>query len=150
MNFRNTAGKKVPSPKSNQYSWRPAVYGILIKNNRLLLIQPVWDKKFSLPGGSMEFGEDPIRSLKREFLEETGYKVEVDKKLLFIDSHLYGDPDKGNYFQRISIYYRVKLISKTSKNRDKESTENIWKDLKTFKDNELTYFQRDFIKTILK
>tara|TARA_Y100000310_G_C20344840_1_gene651529 strand:+ start:180 stop:629 length:450 start_codon:yes stop_codon:yes gene_type:complete len=149
MDFRNTAGKKVSPPKNNKYNWRPAVYGVLIKNNKLLFIQPCWDKKFSLPGGSMNLGEDPRTSLKREFLEETGNKVDVGKNPLFVDTHLYGNPDKNQYFQRISLYYKVKLISKTNKNIDEETTEIIWKELKKLKPNDFTYFQQNFLKTLL-
>lgn len=51
------------------------VYGILVKEDRILLIRKArgpYQGKWDLPGGSIEFGEEPEQTLKREFLEETG------------------------------------------------------------------------------
>lgn len=59
------------------------VYGLVIENNKILLIKKVtgpYDGKLDLPGGSFEFGERPEEVLKRELKEETnldirGYKL---------------------------------------------------------------------------
>ncbi|WP_282942037.1 NUDIX hydrolase [Paenibacillus sp. RC67] len=51
------------------------VYGVLIRNEQILLIQKARGPhkgKWDLPGGSIEFGEEPYTALKREFVEETG------------------------------------------------------------------------------
>ncbi|MCM3496447.1 NUDIX hydrolase [Paenibacillus lactis] len=51
------------------------IYGVLIRSQRLLLVQKARGPhrgKWDLPGGSVEFGEEPERTLQREFLEETG------------------------------------------------------------------------------
>ena len=87
MDFRDVNGKKVKAPK--EYSLRPASYGLLIEGGKVLFIQPNWDKKYCLPGGSIDSGETPTKALEREFLEETGYKVNVNSKPLFIDSHFF-------------------------------------------------------------
>ncbi|HLB52853.1 MAG TPA: NUDIX domain-containing protein [Chlamydiales bacterium] len=58
-----------------------SVAGLLFSPDRteVLLVErrdvPVW----VLPGGGVEKGEDPQYSIVREFLEETGLKVEVDR-----------------------------------------------------------------------
>jgi len=60
------------------------VYGLLIKDNKLLLIKKKtgpYDGKLDLPGGSIEFNEKPVDTLKREFMEETG--IEITKYELF-------------------------------------------------------------------
>jgi hypothetical protein len=49
MDFYDVKGKKIILPKNQNYNWRPAVYGVLIEDNKLLFIKPNWDKKFSLP-----------------------------------------------------------------------------------------------------
>ncbi len=58
------------------------IYGIIIKNNEILLINKEsgpYKGKLDLPGGSMNFGETPTQTLEREILEETGLKVKSYK-----------------------------------------------------------------------
>ncbi len=73
----------------------PAVCGILINNNSILLIkrgiEP--DKgSWALPSGFMESGETPEQAVIREFLEETGILTTVEKTIgVFAEeSYLYG------------------------------------------------------------
>lgn len=54
------------------------VYGIVIENNKILLVKKAkgpYTGKLDLPGGTMQFGEKPEQTLKREMLEETGIKI---------------------------------------------------------------------------
>ncbi len=48
-------------------------------------VSPDGDKRWTLPGGGMDHGEDPIATAMREVTEETGYTVEL-VRLLGIDS----------------------------------------------------------------
>ena len=50
------------------------VYGLIIKDEKILLIKKVtgpYDGKLDLPGRTIEFGETPEETLRRELLEET-------------------------------------------------------------------------------
>ena len=54
------------------------VYGICFENGKLLCIEKTrgpYQHRYDLPGGSQEVGEGLTETLKREVLEETGYKV---------------------------------------------------------------------------
>ncbi len=54
-------------------------YGLIIKNNKILLIKKnggPYDGKLDLPGGTIEFSERPSEALKREIIEETGISIE--------------------------------------------------------------------------
>ncbi len=87
------------------------IYGLLIENGKLLLaderIQGNPVTKF--PGGGLELGEGARDCLAREFLEETGFRVEVTEHFYTTDFFQLSafNPDD----QIISIYYFVKRIS---------------------------------------
>jgi len=53
-------------------------YGLIIKNKKILLIKKFggpYDGKLDLPGGTIEFCENPDEALKRELLEEVGIEI---------------------------------------------------------------------------
>ena len=54
------------------------IYGVCLKENKVLCIKKVrgpYKNRFDLPGGSQKTSEGFTETLVREFLEETGYKV---------------------------------------------------------------------------
>ena len=54
------------------------VYGICFENGKLLCIEKTrgpYQHRYDLPGGSQEVGEGLTKTLIREVLEETGYKL---------------------------------------------------------------------------
>lgn len=80
-----------------------AVDGILIKNNKILLIkrknEPFKDK-WALPGGFVEYGEKVEDAVLREFEEEVGIKAKI-KELLGV----YSDPNRDPRGHVISIVF---------------------------------------------
>ena len=54
---------------------RVSVYGIIIKNDKILLSKQ-WDG-YDFPGGGIEKGETIEHALKREVWEETGLKINI-------------------------------------------------------------------------
>lgn len=89
------------------------VYGILIEDNKILLIKKKtgpYDGKLDLPGGTIEFKERPTETLKRELLEETGLKV---KKYKYYDADSvivdWNHNNKNIKVHHIGIFY---IISK--------------------------------------
>lgn len=67
---------------------RVAAYAVCVQDGQLLLARWVagdGSKRWTLPGGGMDHGEDPYDTVIREADEETGYAIEP-QALLGIDS----------------------------------------------------------------
>lgn len=59
----------------------PAVAAVIVQDGKLLLIKRAVEPskgRWSVPGGSVEWGEPLVEALKREVREETGLEIEVD------------------------------------------------------------------------
>ncbi|GAB5448285.1 NUDIX domain-containing protein [Gymnodinialimonas sp.] len=99
------------NPKSNS-SGRPirtAVRGILMVENRLLLVNAWPEAKSDLmcaPGGGAEPHSSLEDNLKREFHEETGLDIAVGAPCLINEFH---DPKRD--FHQVDVYFRVTLIA---------------------------------------
>ena len=60
------------------------VRAVIKQEDKILLLRrssgnPIYIGQYELPGGKVEFGEDPRAALQREILEETGHEVEVQQ-----------------------------------------------------------------------
>ena len=60
---------------------RIGAYAVILREGRILLTRlshgEVADERWTLPGGGVEFGEDPREAAVREVYEETGLDAEV-------------------------------------------------------------------------
>ena len=90
---------------------RIGVYGLIIKEDKIILIKKKtgpYDGKLDLPGGSIEFGETPSETLKRELQEEVGINI-LDYNL-FDASSVLVDWNYNNEIiktEHIGIFYKV-------------------------------------------
>ena len=87
------------------------VYGLVIKNDKILLIKKVtgpYDGKLDLPGGSFEFGETPTEVLVRELQEEVGI-TPIEYELYDADSVIVKWNYKGNIINvhHVGMFYKV-------------------------------------------
>ncbi len=65
-----------------RYRRRPGVYAILLDGDSVLVThQAAPIPEFQLPGGGIDAGEHPIPALHREVIEETGWRIEVSRRL---------------------------------------------------------------------
>ena len=87
-------------------------YGIVIKNERILLVKKhggPYDGKYDLPGGTIEFCERPAIALKRELMEEVGIEV-VNYELFDADSVAFEWLFKEDILVKVhhtGIFYKV-------------------------------------------
>ncbi|MYZ36242.1 MULTISPECIES: NUDIX hydrolase [unclassified Streptomyces] len=93
---------------------RVAAYAVCVQSEQILLARWVardGTKRWTLPGGGMDHGEDPIDTAVREVEEETGYAAEMTA-LLGVDSIRRRYPRKlGSFadFQGLRIIYEARI-----------------------------------------
>ncbi|QED46353.1 NUDIX hydrolase [Cytobacillus dafuensis] len=80
------------------------VAGIWIVDHHVLLHRNVDDVYWALPGGRVVIGEDTQTSIVREFAEELGAQVTVDR-LLWTNENFF--TYKGKEFHELAFYYKI-------------------------------------------
>jgi len=89
------------SPLTNAKD-RPGAYAV-IRNEQGKVLVIIGKNRYHLPGGGIDKGEDPLRAVEREIIEETGYGVEglreIGQANQFLDTKDLGPINKlGTYF----------------------------------------------------
>jgi len=104
-------GKTYTLPVSD-LSWRPAAYGVVIKDEKVLLL-PQDGKGYVLPGGGVEIDELSEAAVIREVKEETGINVRVEKFLDIRENYFVIEPqsDPKNVWHSLCLYYLCTPIS---------------------------------------
>jgi mutator protein MutT len=95
---------------------------------------------WEVPGGKMEYGEEPKDSLKREVMEEAGLEVEVLNPFCVV-TH------KAKDKQMIRIVFKTKLIGDNNVKLSSEHSQFKWSD---FSDVEIpkSYFLKEVYKNL--
>ena len=110
---------------------RVSAYGLCFDaDDRMLLVRiaPGFTRdaegKWTLPGGGLNFAEDPAAGALRELEEETGYTGEVER-LAFVSSFSRGPLLDMGYgaFHGIRIVYRVRITGGALRHEVDESTD---------------------------
>jgi 8-oxo-dGTP diphosphatase len=71
-----------PVKPGQRYRRRPGVYAVLLRGNSILTtFQQAPVPEFQLPGGGIDAGEQPVAALHREVIEETGWKIDVVRRI---------------------------------------------------------------------
>jgi len=89
------------------------VYGLYFEDDKLLVINKnsgPYINRYDLPGGSLENGENLTKAMKREYFEETGIEIEIEKNLGVIDFMLPWDWKGFSHVHHIAVYYSVNKV----------------------------------------
>lgn len=97
--------------KTEDFVFSYRVAGILIRDNKILLQKPLNGDGYSLIGGHVSIGETTDISLIREFKEEIGVDISIDR-LLAVGEIFF--PWGKRPCHQISLYYKVKLSDTAS------------------------------------
>lgn len=92
---------------AKKLTFRPSIYGILIEKNKIILSKQ-WDG-YDFPGGGAELHETVEDTLKREFWEETGFKVKPIK-LIYAGTSFFYSVERKKYWNCQVYYFLVKKI----------------------------------------
>ena len=94
--------------KSGIFSYRIA--GVLIQDNKILIQRTLNDTVYAFPGGHVAFGETSQETLIREFKEEMGADIFIER-LLWIQENFWkwGEDD----CHQLCLYYLIKLNDDT-------------------------------------
>jgi len=100
---------EVVEVSANELMFRPSVYGLIIKDGKILLC-PQWDG-WDYPGGGVDLGERLEEALLREVKEETGITVSVGKLLQVRDEFFQPTFDKHQHWHSIKLFYSCNYVS---------------------------------------
>lgn len=89
---------------SDELSFRPAVYAVIINQDKVLLSKQYG--KYGLPGGGVEVDETLEEALYREVKEETGLQVEIER-ILDCKNRFFRAPS-GAHWNVVSVFYRCR------------------------------------------
>lgn len=94
-------------------NFREAVRGIIIKNNKILMVHSK-NKDYKFPGGGIKKDESHIEALFREIEEETGYVCNKVTQQVGIVTEKSKDKYVNNrMFKMISYYYAAEVSNIT-------------------------------------
>ena len=111
------------------------VAGIIIKDNRVLMVKNLRSDYIYSLGGRLKFGEDARSGVEREVFEETGVHLEVDR-LGFIHENFFigSTPSKMNQqVYEITFYFYMKVprdfhIEPDTATADSDGETLVWLD----------------------
>lgn len=91
-------------------NFREAVRGVIIKNNRILMVHSK-NQDYKFPGGGIKKSEGHIDALVREIEEETGYICnKVDSQVGIVTERSKDKYVNNRIFQMISYYYFADVL----------------------------------------
>jgi 8-oxo-dGTP diphosphatase len=105
------------------YKRRVGAYG-LIENNQGNLGIIKTSTGYFLPGGGVEEGEAFEESLRREFIEETGYRVDIEEQYA-TGSYFFYSTTLGYDMESYGHFYRCNILEKIS-DKIEEDHELVW------------------------
>jgi ADP-ribose pyrophosphatase YjhB (NUDIX family) len=84
----------------------------VIDGDKILLIRRSDNRKWAVPGGYMEPGENLKEACAREVLEETGLTIEVKRLIgVYSNPNLMLEYDDGHRWQLVILHFEARPIS---------------------------------------
>ena len=126
--------------------FRPAAYGIAVRNGRVLVARSRFSGRWELPGGAVAPWETLEEGLRREYEEETGLQVSVRAFVGF---------DQGfvaffqHAFNSLRFFYRVEAPDVPVRAQLDEVTEVRWVEVAALSDESMAPGHYAFVRRCL-
>lgn len=137
------------SNNNNKFKFR--VSGILIVDNKVLIVKINNNDFYCLPGGHVELMENTKDAIIREFKEETNIRVKIDRLLYVTENFFEGNLGK---FHELGFYYLLvpqdKVILKDYQVIEKDKDGDMKLDFKWIAIEKLNNFKPEFLKNELR
>ena len=83
------------------------IRGLILKDNKILLVKESTDNKWSLPGGWADIGYSPKEVIVKECKEETGLEVIPERLLAVFDKKFHPHPPQPYYVYKMVFYCKA-------------------------------------------
>ena len=111
--------------KTNDYNFKFRVSGLIIKENKLLLVDMDDSGFLCLPGGYVELGETTEEAMKRELLEEVGINFSTTKYLGMVENYFINKLTKKIKYSKIRLKFVNNLYLNIVNKKNKKFKENL-------------------------
>lgn len=122
--------------------------GEVLLTKRIDRMFPQWSGKWGIPGGHVEFGEDPKETLHRELKEELGVRVHITLNNPFVASDSLDLPNMA--YHGIFLCFSCLITRGTLKRKSKEHSEFKWFKLKEIDFKDCIPLTEDFINLYIE
>lgn len=134
------------APKAN--SIKPAAAAAIIDGGKILMLKRADNKKWTLPGGTLEFGESLSDCALREVREECGYQVKITDIIgTYTDPNIKVEYSDGEVRQEFTIVYKGEIEGGAMKIND-EATDYCWVEISEAENLPMAESQKKRIRDI--
>lgn len=118
-----TVGGEVRRFRAEEVRFRPAAYGIALRDGQVLVARSRFTGRWELPGGAVAPWETLEEGLRREYEEETGVPVTVGEFVGFDQGFIafFQHP-----FNSLRFFYRVQAAAAEPRAQPEEVEEVRW------------------------
>ncbi|MET0959299.1 MAG: NUDIX hydrolase [Psychrobacillus psychrotolerans] len=97
--------------KTNEGRFNYRVGGLIVQDNKLLIMQDQGQPYYYIPGGRIKMNEKSEDAVKREVKEELGTEVNVNR-ILWVNENFFQEETLKEKFHEVCFFYLLELKDK--------------------------------------
>lgn len=143
---------------SDNHWFRLRACGIVINDNKVLMVRNDRDPYYYSVGGAVRHGETIENAALREVREETGVQLEIDRLVFIHENFFKGKPDgifEGLSCHELAFYYLMKwepncVVNDSSLTLDGLQEHLVWLDIDGLANTDLVVYPEFFEKELIE